>query len=311
MPTFTTPLGVGPATLTIYAGRLATDGSFAENQQAAGGVTLSVTVVSANTAIGTITTSPINIPAGLDSASTSFQPQAQGSTMITASSPNLASAQVGATVNSQKIPTPAPVTVGQFLQDSTGILLPSPAGASGVAVTVTSNSPSLKLTTNPNVAGASSIVITIPANQQSATLYLQSLANSGSATYTISTASFGNAVGTVQFAPSAVILFPQSVSGPLSSGSINSVAVITALLDGSNTPVSQQSLAGGAALNVAVSSGNTGVATVPTTVTIAPGSSTTTLPITLKGIGTTGVSVSQPSGWTTPNSLTTASVNVF
>ena len=231
---------------------------------------MQVAVVSGNTAAGTISASPINIPGGFDSASTSFQPQAQGSTTITASSPNFASAQVSATVTSQKVPTPAPVTVGQFLQDQTAILLPSPAGAGGVNVTVTSNSPSVKLTTNPNAAGASSIVITIPANQQSATLYVQSLANTGSATYTVSTASFGTAVGTVQFAPSAVVLFPQSVSGPLSSGSINSVSVFTALLDDSNTPVTQQSLAGGSALNVAVSSTNTAVASVPTTVSYRP-----------------------------------------
>jgi len=278
-------------------------------------MSVSVTVVSSNTGVGTISSTPLTIAGGSGSASTSLVPVSAGFTGVTVSAPQFTPAQVGATfTNSVLIVND--VTVGKGLQETVNLILPSPAGPSGVQVTVAATAPvgggtiNLKLAAQPTDAGTDNIVVTVPAGQQSVQFYVQALANTGTSRYTASTAGVGDGVGTATFAKSGIVIQPSpSMSGSLATGTATAT-IYTAVLNGSNAPQSPQALAGGVALDVPVASGNSGVATVPATVSIAPGSSSAPLSIHLVSTGSSIISVSQPVGFQTPNSLTATTLTV-
>ena len=302
---FSVPVGVD-ANIIPITGPLV-NGSISERQAVAGGQSVSVTVVSSNTAVGTITTSPITIAGGTDNALTFFHTASQGTSTITASAAQFASAQVVGTVTPNSPPIINSVTVGKNLQQAASVLVPAVAGAGGIQVTITSNSAQLLLSASETTAGSAQIVVTIPQGGNEAVFYVQSLSASGTGTYTANATGFGSATGTATFAPSAVVLFPPSVTGSVAQGTAT-ISVLTAILDPSGTPTDSQPLAGGQTLVVSVNSSDTSKATVPATVTVPAGASQAPLPITLKATGLATINVVQPAGWTTPNMLTSTAV---
>jgi hypothetical protein len=308
---FQAPVSFGPANLIISTGLLNSGGGFAETQLVASTGSVSVTVISGNTSVGTISTSPITIAGGSSSASTSLQPVTNGSTSVTVSAPQFAPAQVNATFTNSNLVVDGSVTVGQNLQQSVNLILPQPAGASGTQVTIQSDSANMNLAANATDAGTGSIVVTILSGQSSAQFFVQALTNTGTAHYTASTAGIGSASGTATFAKSGIVIQPSSISQSISASTTASATVFTALLSATGAPVSPQALAGGpTALAVPIQSSNQGVATVPATVSILPGSNSTTATISLVSTGTTNIFVSQPSGFSTPTSLTSATLTV-
>ena len=93
-PSFQAPVGFGPANLSVSTGRLNSSGVFVESQLVASTGSVSVTVVSSNPSVGTISSTPITIAGGTGSASTSLQPVTSGSTTVTVSAAQFTSAQV-------------------------------------------------------------------------------------------------------------------------------------------------------------------------------------------------------------------------
>jgi len=293
----------------VHSGRLNSSGIFLESQALVGDGTLSVTVASSNTLVGTISTSPITIAGGSSAASTLFQPVGAGNTTITASASQFASAQVVATLTSGSLVLPTTLMIGRNLQEEVNVILPQTAGAGGVQVAIQSNSPLLELAASISGAGSSSIVVTVPAGQNYTTFYIHGLASTGTGTYTATATGAGPATGTVQLAPSAVVLFPVFVSRTLAQGSAP-LSVFTAMLDELNFPSIVQSPAGGQPVTVTIQNTNPSVGSTLPTITLFPGSSGSTLTVAFLNIGSTTVSVVQPAGFSTPSALGAASVNI-
>ena len=176
-------------------------------------------------------------------------------------------------------------------------------------MTVQSNSPNLKLAAAATDVGTDIITVTVPAGQNSVQFYVQALSDTGSGTFTASTAGVGAASGTVTFGKSGIVIQPPSQIKSLALGTATAT-VPTALLNASNVPQYPQLLAGGVPMDVMLVSNHTNIATVPATVTIQPGTNNGIVTITLVAQGSASISVTQPAGFTLPSSLTSSSLLV-
>ncbi len=83
---FTSTLS-GNSNITVLSALLDQSGGFLTTQLLAGGTSAFVNVTSGNTTVGTITTSPVTISGGTNNGVTQFTPKAQGTTLISASTP--------------------------------------------------------------------------------------------------------------------------------------------------------------------------------------------------------------------------------
>jgi hypothetical protein len=313
---FSLQLGSPNPTLEVDTVRLDTGGAVIETQPVAGGISVAVTVTSSNTSIGTIQTSPITIAAGQGSASTNFHGVANGTTTVTASATGWTSGQVAVTVTSSNfLPVPSP-TIGAFLQEQATLVLSLAAPAGGLHVTLTSNSSLLKLSTVATAAGTASIGLDIGAGTNSATFYLQALGSSGSPTYKVSAPGYADAIMSVNLVPSGVVILGATTcvsACSVPAGGQLALNVTTAYLDPStNVPQAPQALAGGAPLNVTLVNSNPAAGTVGPVV-IQPGTATTGIQFAATGISgaSTTLSVTQPSGWTTPASLVQVAIGLL
>jgi len=308
---FTTTTSSGDSQLTVIAGLLDASGNYTGTSQAiAGGRTVSVNVTSSNTAVGTITTSPVTISTGNNIATTSFHPVANGSTTVSLSTPAgfVASTNGSTPVN---VTTPSLLifggsVIGNKLEQSASILISAPAPAGGLPVAISVVSGPATVSNSPTAVGGASTVVTIPAGASSALYYIQGTANSGTVVIQASAPGFTSSPQQSDtVAPSAIVIggpggfgFAYQVS---LSGGPAPVTIGTAVLDPSGNAVdTSQLLAPGQSLTVSVGNSNTGVATFPATVTFAGGNATVTANITPKTTGSTVLSVAQPAGFTAP-----------
>jgi hypothetical protein len=306
--------GSAPVSLTVEAAQLDSSRNFVALGTVApdsGGNGVSVNVTSSNTAVGTITSSPVAIPAGQIGATTGFQAVSAGSTTISVSVPNGFAipnqyGSVGATVSTANIGLTDPGSIGKFLQGASTFSLGAPAPAGGLTVTLTSSNSSLLLiSASPTTPGSSSVGIVVPAGQSSGTYYLQGLAAAGTVTYTGSANGFAPRTNTITLTPSGIVLGDGINPGAMVFG--NTVVVSMAQLDPATNSFMQiqQLAAGHAAVSIAMSTTVAG-ATITTPVTINPGTDSVNATLTGSGSGTvTGVT---PPGFTDSNFLT---VNIF
>jgi hypothetical protein len=275
---------------------------------------VNVNVTSSNTTVGTITTSPVVFSGGSTIGFTEFDPASAGSTTITVGAPGGFSTP--ATGVSAIVTVIAPgilidnnVSVGRNLQHLGTALLGAPAPAGGLSLTLTSNSGLLRLSTSETAAGSGSITINVPAGQSVANFYIQSLGDTGTATYTATAPGYAPRTATVLLSPSGVV-----IEGPLGFGfpltttmalGAQPLALHTFLLEpGSLSPLMPQALAGGMSLQVTLTSGNTAVGTVTSPVTIAGGTDTATSQFTPVAVGQTTITVNTPAGYSLPSTFT-------
>jgi hypothetical protein len=287
---------------------------FVDFQSIRGGLTVNVNVTSSNTTVGTITTSPVVFAGGSTIGFTEFDPASAGSTTITVGAP--AGFSTPATGVSAIVTVIAPgilidnnVSVGRNLQQLGTALLGAPAPAGVLSLTLTSNSGLLLLSTSETAAGSGSITINVPAGQSVANYYLQSLGDTGTATYTATAPGYTTKTATVLLSPSGVV-----IEGPLGPGfpvtttmaqGPQPLTVRTMLLEpGTNFPVMPQALAGGMSLQVTLTSGSAGVGTVASPVTIAGGSDTGASQFTPVAAGQTTINVNRPAGYSLPSTYT-------
>jgi hypothetical protein len=275
---------------------------------------VSATVTSGTTSVGTITASPVVIGGGSSSGSTTFQPAGLGKTTITASATGYSPGSVQATVTAASLSINNGATVGQHLENQNVLLLSTPAPSGGLQVTLSVAQSSiglLQLAVNPTDAGSNSIMLNLPAGGFSATYYVYALASSGTATYSASATGYGSGTDTVILAPSGIVITgPSSVS--LSGGS-QALAVYTALLstDGTNTPQNPQSLAGQTPLTVKIGNSNPAAGTLPSSANIAPGTDSSQITFTpASQPASTTISVTQPTGYAMPDELTSVAITV-
>jgi Putative Ig domain len=313
---FTMTANSADATLAIWTAQLDSLGNPAAFQIVANGVSIPVTITADNSTVGNITSSPITISGGQanGTASTAFHALAQGTAHITASSAGYGGSTVGVTVTTQTLICTPGLTIGKFLQDTGSVIVPGGAPATGLHVTVQSNSPSLVLSTNSTTAGTGAISFDLTQGTGvTPNFFLQSQGSSGAPTYTVSAPGYNSATCSVALVPSGVVITNPSF-GSSSTFSVGAgpqpLMVVAAQLDSFNNPATPQSLAGGASLVVSLSNTNNAAGTVPSTVTIAAGSDRKTFSFTPVAPGSTNVSVAQPAGWTLPTGLTSIAVTV-
>ena len=210
---FTMNLGVGDASIFVYTARFS--GGSVEFQSVASGASVVADVVSSNTTVGTITTSPVLISSGAGFATTLFHAITTGTSTITASSAGYTGSSIAVTVQSPTIIAGGGITVGQFLEDSSQLILPVPAPAGGLQVTLQSNSPLLKLALNATDAPASSIVINMTASQSVANYYVIGLGSSGTPTFTATAPGYSPGNGSITLQPSGIVVIgPSSATMP-------------------------------------------------------------------------------------------------
>jgi hypothetical protein len=307
--------GGSPVTVTVYSARLNSTGNWVETQPIAGGFAATVNVLNGgNASVGTVNPTQVTIPAGFSSATTQFQPNVAGTTNLTVSVPATPSGfstpsstynTLPVSVTTSKIVLTADqVTIGKDLEIQGTVILSQPAPAGGLTVTLTSNNPSLLLlAVAATDAGQSSIQVNVPASGTTATYYVQALGSTGTATYKASATGYADGNGSIQLTPSGVVLSSTFDIPFLSvaSGSTVDMKVNMAQLNAADNTFNQvQQLRGGLTLNVTVNTGNGGIATVDSPVTIAGGADPTTITTVVHGIGSgqTPVTATQPPGYT-------------
>ncbi len=311
-PAFTANPSAGTATLTIFTGYLDGSGNFVAAQALANG-SLTVTAQSSNTSVATVS-SPITISAGSDSGSTGLTPASSsvsGSTTVSVSAPNFASANVTATYSSQQpvlLLTGPDSVVANGLELPYTLSLPSNAGPNGQPVTIQSNSGSLLLSATAAGAGSSTLNVTVAPNSSSVVFYVQGTTNSGNGTITASAPGFTSANSTLTLAPAGLIISPSVSGSPNSSGADQLYFVY---LDSTNTPQFDNSfLLANHSATFNVSSGNSSVASVPSSITITPGNGPGGVPINFGTAGSTTIQITEPAGFGQPNAYTSSSVTV-
>jgi hypothetical protein len=284
---------------------------------------LSIAVTSSNTAVGTITSSPVTIAAGGASVNTSFTPLSTGTTTIalgtqpTGLSATTSSGYVSGTAT-VTAPTPAftgytvnGVGLYEVASGSLGGTAPSP-----VTVTVTSSNPSVVLlSTNASTVGSASISFTNITNGLP-NFYVQGVAQ-GTSTLTISAPGVNNATETVTVYPVGIV-FTYS-SDTLNTTTFSSPSGVSVGLELLNTgTLTNMALCGGGGYNcmvgpgsasIAVTSSNTAVGTISTSpITIPAGSSSASTTFTPGTSGTTTIALgTQPSGFSASTSTNAVS----
>ena len=208
------------------------------------------------------------------------------------------------------------ITVGRNLEMYTSVKLPQPAPQSGVQLTLTSDDPSrLLLAAAPDKAGSATLSLAVRPNlSESPEFWVQALADSGEATYTISTADMGSAKGKVTLAPSAMLILGPSrvpVYPTTPRGSAIRVIVLSAALDSSFKVLAEQYVAGGSQLKITLANSAPQVGSLESSkLTIDGGSSTARTSFQPANEGDTAVAAVQPQGFITPAEFAKLTVRV-
>jgi hypothetical protein len=328
------PAGLVSTGLTTYAGqktalavqtaRLDSSLNYVEVQQLRGGASVSVNLTTDNAPVGTVTPAQVSISGGTSSVAAQFNAWSSGVTAVTAATPASFNTpnqyqSLTATVNAvNMLLAQDSATVGQNLQTPAQLNLNGVAPFGGLVVDITSNdSTKLLLSKTATDNGSNSITITIPYGfNHSPAFYVQSLGNSGSATYTATAPNFGSVTGNMAMGPSgAIIAGPLGVGSPsfqTTAGAPNTnVTVYSALLNGSLGYVAIQPVRGGFSANVSVSSSNlaTGLVTA-SPVLIDSGSSSATTQFHPVSSGSADITVGTPAGFSTPAQYTKVTANI-
>jgi hypothetical protein len=288
--TFPTTTQAPNSNITVFSAMLDSSLNYLTQMPLKAGISLTVT--STNTAVGTITTSPISIAAGGSSATTQFHPLTSGSTAVTVTQPSGFSTPAQFAAVTATVITPGifidDATIGQNLEVPGNITLGANVPAGGIDVTLTSNNAGLMLlSADGNSAGSASIVIHI-ASGSSATYFMQALGSSGTVTYTASAPLFGGKTATVTLGSSGA-----AITGPF--GPANPFIFVTApatapvrfymtRIDPNGAFVPQALIPGQSAM-ICLASSSPGVGTIPAQLTLTGGAAS------VSGIGTTFQSV--------------------
>lgn len=195
------------------------------------------------------------------------------------------------------------VTVGRYLQTAVSVRLPDSKPRENLKLTITSDDPNrLLLSDAPDKAGAPSIVVTVlPQFIESPLFWLQSRADSGSATYTVTCERVGSVKGAVKLAPSAIVIVGPYRAPKFSLTSRAEPARITVVAAGLTSEGkvgAEQQLAGGSRIEVAVSNSDPKVGTLlASSVVLTGGASTGSVLLKPVGEGETTLTPVQPAGF--------------
>jgi hypothetical protein len=300
------------ASMTVSAAQLDSSLNFVQAQQVQGGQSISVTVSSSNTSVGTITGSPVTLNGGDTNGTVTFHAVLSGSTTVTAAPPSGFSTPAGGfntvtfSVTPAGLVAPTGVIVGNLLETTAQIALNGVAPGGGLLVTLTTADASkLLLSSTGTDAGSASITLTVQAGQShTQQFFVYGIGSSGTATFTASAPGFGSVTVTVTLAPSGSVIAGPSGIGvnflTATNSASSTITVFSAMLDAGLNFVAVQAMAGGSSMTVNVSSSNTSVGTVTASpVTITGGNFSAATQFHPAAAGATSLSASA-SGFNTP-----------
>ena len=195
-------------------------------------------------------------------------------------------------------------TVGQYLETQNVIFFTQVPANQTVDITISTSDPNLLLSATPTGAGSQTIILHETAGAYIDGFYVYGLASTGSAVYTATASGYGSSSDTVYFAPSTVILHgpgPCYTTGcpAVTSTSSETLTVQTYVPPSvNNTSYLAQSLAGfNQPLTIQLGNGSSAAGTVPSSVTIQPGTGLTNFSFTYKAPGSTVISVTEPTNF--------------
>ena len=317
-------LGLGSNVgLTVSAARLDGSLNFAESQQIRGGLSVQVSITNVPGLVGALVPNTVTIAGGNASAAATFSAVGSpGIALLTAvgptgySLPGAGADALVATVTSATMITTA-VTLGENLQTTTNIRLNAPSPAAGMRVTITSGDPGkVMFATSATAVGSSSITIEIPTGRTaSADFYVQGLANNGVVNFRASSPGFGDVNGSVTLTRSSFV-----VSGPFGVGTdfftttgaaSSPLTLRSTRLDASFNPVDPQAVRGGLTLDVAMASATPATGTITgSPVRFTGGVGTATAQFQPAGVGTSLISLTPPTGFSSAASGGSLTVTV-
>ncbi|MFZ0410777.1 MAG: hypothetical protein WAL51_04630, partial [Candidatus Acidiferrales bacterium] len=223
--------------------------------------------------------------------------------------------QITATVTAPQLTPNFAATLGMNLQTDNGSVSLGANPPSSEMMTITSSSPSLLLATSPAGPFSQTITSTINSNGTGASGFsMQALAGSGSVQIKAQAAGYTDGVITVTLVPSGLIWENGSFSTtPTASPTTLTLAMVqlnpTTL---ANAGV-QELRTGATPVTVTLGSSNTTVGTIPSPVTFTARSFSVTASFQPLTAGTTNLTITTPSGFSTPTPTTatqiTATVN--
>jgi hypothetical protein len=327
--------GADASKIVLHSAVTDSSGQFVALQPVAGGPPVAVNVVNSEPHVGTIIPSSVTIPAGSASATLKFKPSSAGKTTLVARARGFtASPQHGTlaiTVLTPGISITDQVAIGRDLQLGGTLTLGQPAPPTGLRVMLTSNNPkALLLSHTAQEVGLESITIDVPGGATNGLFHLQSLSDSGTATYTVIASGYVSRTGTVNLTPSGVVIGlgppdeaevfrkeaaeePHGLSVSLSKGPSFPLTVYMVQLDPvthRGADITVQALRRGASVTVELMSSDPTVGTIGSPVSIGSGISSGVMPFIARKAGTTVISAATPAGFTPAKNSTSLTVVV-
>jgi hypothetical protein len=318
---------------TLYVGPAMLDPTYhtqVDIQPLRAGVTASVSFTSSDTAVGTISPSPLSFGANESYKQVQFDPATAGTTILSITqpanwTPPSDQQQVTATVTAPNINLSSTI-VGKNLQTTTSASLGAPAPSGGVTMTVTVADPTKALlSTSATAAGSASLTFNITAGQSSTpTFYVQALQGSnpdGSGSevvqYTASAPGYANQSSNITLYPSGFVITSFGTGFTTQVGAADTtLTVVPAALDpvSLNYYTQQQLRPGMTNTQVTVTSSNTAVGTItvsPVTFNGADSPNSRTTSFHPAGAGSSVIKVTGPTGFrpASNNNNITATVN--
>ncbi len=308
--------------LNVVAARLnPADLTFAQGQEARGGLTVNVPIVSSNTVVGVLVDTGndqilidhLTFNGGDSSAGVDFDPKEGGTTSISLSVPAGFSTpshlqQITATVTAPPINL-GNVTVGHNLQTTLSGSLGAPAPAGNRQVTVTSQDPTkVLLATSATALGAASITLDVGAGTAGIpAFYVQALAGAGTVQLETTASGYATDTSLVTLTPSGFTFSSGSTNFSTTTFSPNTALTVVAvrLNPGDLTFAQGQELRSGhPTVNVFVTSSVQTVGTIVNSPAVfEPGDSSASLQFDPAAGGNTTISIGAPAGFTTPSNL--------
>jgi hypothetical protein len=288
--------------------------AYAGNQALRGGLTVNLDVTSSDTAVGTITTSPVEFAGGAFSAFTASNPAASGTSTIALGTPAGFSTpnnfqQITATVTAPNISF-SNVTVGRDLQVAVSVTLDS-APPSPVDVTIQSNAAgTVTVSNDAALAGTDTIVFEGVSSTFVGTIYVQGRAI-GSTTVTAQAEGYNPRSASVQVQPSGFILNTSSFTTNTFQAN-TSIQVLPAILNPTTLQYAgNQPVRGGLTVNVPVTSSDDNVGVITTSpLAIGPNSFSGSTAFDPKAAGEALITVGVPTGFQQPANFTQITATV-
>ncbi|MGA1981677.1 MAG: hypothetical protein ABSG84_04320 [Acidobacteriaceae bacterium] len=269
--------------------------------------------LSSNNAAAATVPMNVTIPAGQTSIAVPVTGVAAGTATITAQSAGITSAT--ATVNVGGAITVSGAIIGQFMQGTISVSLPSTPTAA-INVTVTSGSPSVMLSKSNTTVGTNSVTFTSVTTSFVGTVYVQGqplgAGMSASATITAAAnAGYANGTSTVSVYPSGFVINPgQSSLTTTTLSPATNVTLFPALLSpnslayyttGQLNPGVTTAYPASFSVPMSIPVAGAGVGTISSPVVFNDGDSSDSASFQPTGPGNTTISiVSQPAGFSTP-----------